>query len=363
MKIRMKILKLFVSLVLVTVFIGACVSECICAAVELLSSYTLETVPEFSVLPYVKINGNEPYFTGEEDTSAAFESYSPLDELGRCGVAFALVCLETMPTGERGSISSVTPTGWVQNKYETDVVSGGYIYNRCHLIGWQLTGENANKFNLITGTRYLNIDGMVGFENSVAEYVKSENGHVLYRVTPVFEGDNLLASGVLMEGYSVDDNGEEIEFCVYCYNVQPGITIDYKTGANKLTVEIVIIADGKRYVYVLNMSTKKYHTPGCTSNAKISANNRAVAVGCKDCPGDDGYAACKTCKPDINAVLSGDADMNGTVTVSDARLVLRCAINLDVFTDVQNTVCDTDISASISVSDARTVLRISIGLE
>lgn len=188
----------------------------------------INDIPEYSGQIYVKINNNIPYFNEEDYTSEAFEKYSNLDEEGRCGVAYANVCKEIMPPDEdkRGDISSIQPTGWVQRKY-----NGEYLYNRCHLIGHQLSDEDANKLNLITGTRYFNVNGMLPFENKVADYIeKHPKNHVLYRVTPIFKGDNLLASGVQMEAYSVEDNGKELHFNIYVYNIQPGINIDYKTG-------------------------------------------------------------------------------------------------------------------------------------
>lgn len=196
------------------------------------TSVSLSSIPAYSGSPYVAINNNVPFFTDNEMTTTAFENYSSLDTLGRCGVAYANVCTETMPTEERGAIGSVKPSGWHTVKY--DIVSGKYLYNRCHLIGYQLSAENANTKNLITGTRYLNTEGMLPFENMVADYVKETNNHVLYRVTPMFDGNNLVASGVLMEAKSVEDNGDGILFNVYCYNVQPGITIDYATGDSAL---------------------------------------------------------------------------------------------------------------------------------
>ena len=195
-------------------------------------SFSMEEIPEFDEsMPYVVINENNPEFEEKYFKTESFENYSELDELGRCGIAFANVGIDIMPTEERGAIGSVKPTGWQTVRYEN--VDGKYLYNRCHLIGYQLTGENANNKNLITGTRYLNVEGMLKFENEVAEYVRETENHVLYRVTPVFEGDNLLASGVQMEAESVEDNGEGIEFNVYVYNNQPGIEIDYKTGTSR----------------------------------------------------------------------------------------------------------------------------------
>lgn len=190
-------------------------------------------IPPYSGEAYVAINGNVPFFVEEEITDQSYEEYAELDELGRCGVTEACIGLDIMPTGDRGDIGSVKPSGWHSVKY--DIVDGKYLYNRCHLIGFQLAGENANKRNLITGTRYLNIEGMLPFENLVADYVKETENHVLYRVTPIFEGGDLVAQGVVMEGWSVEDQGEGICFCVFAYNVQPGVTIDYATGESHLT--------------------------------------------------------------------------------------------------------------------------------
>ena len=192
---------------------------------------SIEEIPEFSGAAYVAVNGNMPFFLPEEITEDSFEYYAELDQLGRCGVTMACIGIDIMPTEDRGEIGSVKPTGWQSVKY--DCVEGKYLYNRCHLIGFQLAGENANKRNLITGTRYLNIEGMLPFENLVADYVQETKNHVLYRVTPLFDGDNLVAHGVLMEGYSVEDEGEGVCFCVYAYNVQPGIIIDYTTGESR----------------------------------------------------------------------------------------------------------------------------------
>jgi DNA-entry nuclease len=198
------------------------------------AQFDINTIPTYTNTAYVEVNGNIPYFTDNEMTTTPFETYSDLDSLGRCGTAYANICKEIMPTEERGKIGDVKPTGWHLVKY--DIVDGNYLYNRCHLIGYQLAGENANVKNLITGTRYLNVTGMLPFEDMVAEYVNKTNNHVLYRVTPIFSGDNLLSDGVLMEAKSVEDNGEGICFNVFCYNVQPGITIDYATGDSALNV-------------------------------------------------------------------------------------------------------------------------------
>lgn len=191
----------------------------------------MDEIPQYSGQIYVEINNNNPYFTEEDYTTKPFEKYSNLDEKGRCGVAYANICKEIMPPAgdKRGDISSIKPTGWIQKKY-----NGEYLYNRCHLIGYQLSDEDANELNLITGTRYFNVNGMLPFENKIADYIqKHKNNHVLYRVTPIYKGENLIASGVQIEAYSVEDKGKEICFNVYVYNVQPGITINYKTGESK----------------------------------------------------------------------------------------------------------------------------------
>ena len=196
------------------------------------TSFDLSSIPEFTNEPYVVLNDNQPEFTEDDFKKDIFEEYSQLDYLGRCGPAFAKVGIETMPTEERGEIGGIKPSGWQTVKY--DSVDGKYLYNRCHLIGYQLTAENANEKNLITGTRYMNVEGMLPFENMVAEYVRETQNHVLYRVTPIFEGENLVASGVQIEAKSFEDNGQTICFNVYVYNNQPGIKIDYTNGNSEL---------------------------------------------------------------------------------------------------------------------------------
>lgn len=198
-------------------------------------TYSTENIPPYDGTPYVVLNDNQPSFTAEDMTDVSYEFYSDLDELGRCGVTEACIGRDLMPTEKRGDISSVKPTGWVQNQY--DFVDGKSLWNRCHLIGFQLAGENANECNLITGTRYLNVEGMLPFENLVADYVKETDNHVLYRVTPAFQGTELVARGVQMEAYSVEDSGDGVCFNVFCYNVQPGVEIDYATGDNWLAEE------------------------------------------------------------------------------------------------------------------------------
>ena len=267
------------------------------------SKVDINNIPEYSGKAYVALNGNVPDFTAKEKTDkTAYEFYSDLDELGRCGVTHACIGKELMPTEARESISSVKPSGWINKEYDADLVDGRYIYNRCHLIGFQLTGENANKENLITGTRYMNVQGMLPFEDMVADYIKETGNHVMYRVTPVFKGNELVARGVIMEAYSIEDKGEGICFNVYVYNVQPGIVIDYATGNSWLSGEDVKETDapennGEEKAYVLNTSTKKVHLPTCSNAKNISDSNRQEYVGNIQNLFDNGYTACGTCKP------------------------------------------------------------------
>lgn len=196
------------------------------------TSFDYSCVPDYSGTPYYTVNGGVPYFSQSELSASEYEHYGDLDHLGRCTTAVSCIGVSLMPTEERGNIGSIKPSGWHTVKY--DCVSGKYLYNRCHLIGYQLTGENANEKNLITGTRYLNTEGMLPFENMVADYIKETNNHVMYRVTPIFVGEELLSRGVLMEAYSVEDSGEGICFNVFVYNVQPYVAIDYATGESRL---------------------------------------------------------------------------------------------------------------------------------
>lgn len=258
---------------------------------------TMESIPEYSGEPYIVLNNNEPDFDEEYFTTESFETYSDLDSLGRCGVAFANVGKDIMPTEERGSISQVKPTAWHSVKY--DCVDGKHLYNRCHLIGFQLTGENANEKNLITGTRYLNVVGMLPFENMVADYVKETNNHVLYRVTPVFEGDNLLAKGVQIEAESVEDNGEDILFNVFCYNNQPGIVLDYKTGESKQATaeDDDFSANDDTVKYILNTNSKKFHELDCSSVSTMKKDSKQEFVGTRKQLEAQGYTPCGICKP------------------------------------------------------------------
>ncbi|MBO5463098.1 MAG: DNA/RNA non-specific endonuclease [Clostridia bacterium] len=276
----------------------------------------LKNIPAFSGKPYYVINGNVPGLKSDNQNVKYFEKYSPLDSFGRCGVAYACLGKETMPTEERGEIGQVKPSGWKTAKY--NCVDGKYLFNRCHLIGFQLSGENANNRNLITGTRYMNVEGMLPFENMVADYIKETGNHVLYRVTPIFQGDELVARGVQMEAYSVEDNGDGICFNVYCYNNQPSVKIDYATGnselvdddtGNKTTTEkraekttSVETSSGsgsssQEAKYILNTNSKKIHRPTCSSAKKMKESNKQEYTGSKNDLLAQGYTACGICNP------------------------------------------------------------------
>lgn len=262
---------------------------------QTVSYASLEDIPEFTDSPYIKINDNQPYFTEDDYSDASYESYGKLDKLGRCTSAIANIGKDLMPTEKRGAIGSVKPTGWQVAKY--DFVDGKYLYNRCHLIGFQLTGENANEKNLITGTRYMNVDGMLPFENMVADYIKETNNHVLYRVTPVFKDNELVARGVLIEALSVEDKGEGICFNVYCYNNQPGVTINYATGESELANAQGSSSSSKTGTYILNTGSKKFHLPDCSGAKNIKENNKKTFNGLRQQLIDEGYSPCKSCNP------------------------------------------------------------------
>lgn len=274
---------------------------------ERISTFTTwnwqETVPVYSGEPYTELNGNIPYFTDREKTEDVFEHYSDLDTLGRCGTAYANICKELMPTEKRGEIGMIKPTGWHTVRYD-DIISDKYLYNRCHLIGFQLAGENANEKNLVTGTRYMNVDGMLPFENMIADYVKETDNHVLYRVTPIFVGDNLVCRGVEMEAYSVEDNGEGTSFHVFVYNIQPGIEIDYATGDSWVANSMADIVDDTEEhaqyattLYVINAKTRKFHFPDCDSVGKISKQNKKERETDRAELIAEGYTPCGSCKP------------------------------------------------------------------
>lgn len=279
------------------------VKESVSASVSETGSFV---IPEYTGATYTVINNNVPFFTGTEDTSKSFETYSDLDTLGRCGVAFANIGWDLMPTEERGQIGQIKPSGWHSVKY--DNVDGKYLYNRCHLIGFQLTAENANEKNLITGTRYMNVDGMLPFENMVADYIKETNNHVLYRVTPMFEGNDLVAKGVLMEAKSVEDNGDGILFNVFVHNVQPGITINYTTGDSQFGNDSASVTETEAVNnteteeatssgYVLNTNSKKIHKPTCHSAEKTAEKNKEYTTKTKEELLKEGYTPCKNCNP------------------------------------------------------------------
>ncbi len=269
---------------------------------------SLDEIPDYDGDAWIVLNDNVPFFSDEEKTTDVFEEYSDLDELGRCGTAYANICQELMPTEKRGDISEIHPTGWQSSRY--DFVDGESLYNRCHLIAHELAGENANEKNLITGTRYFNIDGMQDFENMVTDYVKETGNHVLYRVTPLFEGDDLVARGAVMEAYSVEDEGDGICYCVYAYNVQPGVTIDYATGDNWLASDSSGTADSSgttnfsetsasdtEGTYILNTNSMKFHRPDCEGVSEISERNKQEYTGSRSDLIAQGYSPCGTCNP------------------------------------------------------------------
>lgn len=264
-----------------------------CAMLRPQQAVSLEDIPAYSGEPYVEVDGNVPDFAEEDRVAESFESYAPLDSLGRCGTAYACISTDLMPTEERGSIGQVKPSGWQTVKY--DFVDGKYLYNRCHLIGYQLTAENANEENLITGTRYFNVEGMLPFENMVADYIKETGNHVLYRVTPVFEGDNLVASGVQMEALSVEDEGDGICYNVYCYNVQPGVEIDYATGESREADAGQTDGAAETQEYVLNTASKKIHLPDCASVDSIGEKNKETYTGSYADLLAQGYTPCGNC--------------------------------------------------------------------
>ena len=257
------------------------------------TSYTLDSIPEYSGSPYAVLDDNQPSFPAEDLIEQSFEKFGELDSIGRCSTAYANLSKETMPTEDRGAIGMVKPTGWHTVKY--DCVDGKYLYNRCHLICFQLSGENANEQNLITGTRYMNVDGMLPFENMVADYIKETDNHVLYRVTPVFKGDNLLSSGVIMEAQSVEDSGEGISFKVYVYNAQPGVTIDYATGESYLSEESADEPSASESETEIrgNSSSKIYHMPGQQAYEQMGDSKNLVIFHSEKEAQEAGYRKAK----------------------------------------------------------------------
>lgn len=297
---------------------------------------TLNNLPAYSGEAYVELNDNVPSFSKKDMTSKAFEKYSELDDLGRCGVAYANVCRETMPTEERGNIGMIKPSGWHTVKY--DNVDGKYLYNRCHLIGYQLTAENANEKNLITGTRYLNIEGMLPFENLVADYIDETENHVLYRVTPIFKGNNLLASGVQMEAYSVEDEGKGVSFNVYCYNVQPGIEINYSDGTSRLadgTIASITlnyskyaltVGQSKTFVASTSPESAAKNVTWYSSNSKVATVNKngkvtAVKAGTATITAKTANGLKATCKVTVKA--KSDTTVTNSTSVGNVTYVLN----------------------------------------
>lgn len=275
------------------------------------ASLDLTSIPEYSNSPYVEVNAGKPYF--DVFTDAYFEKYPDLDSLGRCGTVFEMLGPETMPEVEREGIGMIKPSGWHTVKYP-ELISDLYLYNRCHLIGFQLCGKNADERNLITGTRYMNVEGMLRFEDKTASYIRQSGNHVLYRVTPVFEGSDLVVRGVLMEALSVEDNGSGLSFCVFCYNVQPGIGINYSDGESWVIEEPVVTEpevaepeviereipvpeENVGQQYILNTNTKKFHYPYCNSVNQMKEKNKREYTGTRDEVISQGYAACKNCNP------------------------------------------------------------------
>ena len=296
---RKKILTILPILLALSILITGCALEgnsSVPDTTSAASAVSLDEISEFSGYPYIELDNNQPDFSEEEKTTGSFETYSDLDGLGRCGVAYACIGQDLMPTQDRESISQVKPSGWQTAEY--DFVDGKYLYNRCHLIGFQLTAENPNEKNLITGTRYMNVDGIPPFENITADYIKETGNHVLHRVTPIFEGDNLVASGVQME-----DDGDGICYNVYVYNNQPGVTIDYKTGES-WAGDSEPTSSGKTESpevqseeYILNTSSHKFHLPDCPTVDTMSEKNKETYHGSRDDLIEQGYEPCQSCKP------------------------------------------------------------------
>lgn len=256
--------------------------------------------PEYSGDAWVAVNDDVPYFTEDELTTETYIHLSELDDLARCGPGMMCAGLETMPEGDRGEIGMVKPSGWVQAKYP-DVIedSPSYLYNRAHILMWALSGINADERGLITGTRYMNIEGMLPNEETVVDYIESTGEHVIYRVTPVFTGDNLLADGVLMEAQSVESDG--LMFCRYAYNVQPGIVIDYATGESHAEGADTLTQDtGKENseeTFIGNKNSMIFHLPDCSSVGKMKEKNKVYFYGSREEPVAQGYNPCGGCNP------------------------------------------------------------------
>lgn len=262
------------------------VSEYASASVK---DITAEDVPEYEGDPYVTVNGNEPEFSDELKTGDDFEVYGELDNQSRCTAAIASLSVDTQPAGneERGDISSVHPSGW----------KSGMGWERCHLIGWQLCAENANERNLVTGTHYMNVTGMLPFENRVDWYISETGNHVLYEVEPVFRGKNMICSGVHMQAESVEDSGRGISFNVFCFNVSPGKEINYKTGEVTTVDQEEAAANTFERTYVLNTNTMKFHYPTCSSVGQMAEHNKEYATESREELIKRGFSPCGNCEP------------------------------------------------------------------
>ena len=315
-KSRLKVL-LAAALAMLTLVASLCSFGCKASETHLESTDTAYDIPQYAGKPSVEVNGNVPYFTEGDLARGPFEEFSSLDSLGRCGAAFARLGPETLTDGDRGSIGMVKPSGWQVSKY--DWIDGEYLFNRCHLIAYSLSGQTDNELNLITGTRSMNVLGMLPYESKTRSYIEETGNHVLYRVTPIFEGENLVASGVLMEAQSIEDAGAGIKFCIWCYNVEPGVAIDYATGNNHAEESMANApeadepmrnasptrtfspstqqGESEARLYVLNTNTKRFHYPECPSVSDMKEKNKREYEAPRNEIIDMGYIPCGACKP------------------------------------------------------------------
>ena len=262
-------------------------------------AFDQEDIPAYENLPYSEINGNVPFFDESDLTTSSYETYLPFDDLGRCQAASACLGPETLPTEKRDAIGRIKPSGWHTVKYP-DQIEDLYLYNRCHLIAYELSAENDNEYNLVTGTRYMNVSGMLPFENKTTDYIKTTGNHVLYRSTPVFKDNELVCRGVLIEALSVEDHGDGICFCVFCHNVQPGIEIDYATGDSHATENTASVTDSKPNVsdlYVINKRSGVFHHPDCDSVNNMAKRNKETTGKTREQLLSEGYHPCQNCNP------------------------------------------------------------------
>lgn len=262
-------------------------------------AFDQEDIPAYENLPYSEINGNVPFFDESDLTTSSYETYLPFDDLGRCQAASACLGPETLSTEKRGAIGRIKPSGWHTVKYP-DQIEDLYLYNRCHLIAYELSAENDNEYNLVTGTRYMNVSGMLPFENKTTDYIKTTGNHVLYRSTPVFKDNELVCRGVLIEALSVEDHGDGIRFCIFCHNVQPGIEIDYATGDSHATENTASVTDSKPNVsdlYVINKRSGVFHHPDCDSVNNMAKRNKETTGKTREQLLSEGYRPCQNCNP------------------------------------------------------------------